>query len=118
METSSADTNDRTQRVQVRFSEADLRRLRQLAGERDLALTALVRSLTRSAMAGEAATRLDQLEVVSVAALMAAEHCLRLVEAVFPGAARRSDQISKAARLSALERIEEVRGELEEARPA
>ena len=118
METLSPATSGRSRRVQVRYTEVDWLHLSQMARDRDLPLTSLIRGLTRAAMASDMTARLDQMEVVAVASLMAAEHCLRLVEAVFPGAGRRSDEVGRSARVRALERVDEVRRDLEEARPA
>jgi len=106
-----------SRRVQVRFSESDWSSLRDLAEQRGIPLTATVRSLTRTALASSRDERLDQLEVVALAGLMAAEHSLRLLEALFPNGSRRSSDVAAPARLSALDRIEEVRRDLEEARP-
>ena len=102
-------------RLQVRFSEEDRRRLLARSTELGLPLTATVRALTRTALAGGRDERLDDLEAVCVAALMAAEHTLRLVEALFPNASRRSAELAGAIRLGALDRVAEARRDLEEA---
>ena len=104
----------RRARLQICFSEEDLVRLRAHAGELGLPLTASVRTLTRAALAGQRDQRLDELEAVTVAALMAAEHALRLVELVVPAGARRSAELARAVRVAALERVAQVRRELEE----
>ena len=59
----------------------------------------------------------DSVEAVAVAALMAGEHAVRLLELLLPGGARRSADLAGAVRLAALDRIAAVRGDLEEARP-
>ena len=92
-------------------------RIRQLADERGLPLTSTVRALARTALAAGTEVRLDQLEVVALAALMASEQSLRVIESLFPSAAQRSQELVASARVSALDRIEAVRRDLEEARP-
>lgn len=104
-----------THRLQVRFSDEDLERLDARAIELGLPLTSTVRTLTRMALAGARDARLDELESVAVAGLMAAEHGLRLLEVLFPNAGQRSAELADATRLCALERVATVRRDLEEA---
>ena len=91
--------------------------MRQLADERGLPLTSTVRALARTGLAAATDARLDQLEVVALASLMASEQSLRLIESLFPSGAQRSQDLASSARVSALDRIEGIRRDLEEARP-
>ena len=104
-------------RLQVRFSEDEVARLQARATELGLPLTATVRSLTLSALAGARDPRLDELEAVGVAALMAGEHAVQLVQLLIPAGARRSADLAAAVHLGALERLAQVRRDLEEAQP-
>ena len=101
-------------RLHVRFSTDDVESLRAHALELGLPLTATVRTLARIALAGQRDQRLEELEAVTVAALMAAEQCLRLVEQLLPGGAKRSAEMAGSVRLAALERVAQIRAELEE----
>lgn len=92
-------------------------RLRVHATDLGLPLTAAVRGLALTGLAGRPDGRLDQLEAVAVAALMASEHAVRLLELLLPGGARRSADLASAVRLAALDRIAGVRQDLEESRP-
>ena len=105
----------RSVRLQVRFSAEDVERLRAHAADCGLPLTATVRSLTRTALAGQRDLRLEELEAVCVAGLMAAEHALGMVELLVPAGGHRSAELATSVRLSALDRVAQIRRELEEA---
>jgi len=105
----------RASRLQVRFGPEDMERLRAHAHELCLPLAATVRALTRFSLAERRDERMAELESVAVAALMASEQALRLLELVLPAGARRAAQVAEASRLSALERVARVRAELAEA---
>ena len=106
-----------TRRLQIRFSDEDVARLATRATELGLPLTATVRSLTRTALAGERDLRVEELEAVCVAAVMAAEQAVQLLELMVPGGTRRSADLADRVRLSALDRVAQIRRELEEAQP-
>ena len=96
------------------FSEQDLATVREHASQLGVPVTAAVRVLVRAGLAGRADGRLDQLEAVTVAALMAGEHAVHLVELLLPGGARRSAELAGAVRLSALDRLAAIQQELKE----
>lgn len=104
-------------RLPVRFSAEDLARLRERSAQLNLPLTSTVRALARQALSAERDQRLEELEAVAVAGLMAAEHAVHLLEALFPNAAGRSAQLTETVRVAALERVAAVRRDLEEAAP-
>ena len=103
-------------RLQVRFSEEDYRRLLARSTELGLPVTTAVRTLTRAALAGGEEPRLDELEAIGVATLMAAEQACQLLQLLIPGGARRAAEVAGATELRALERLAEVRRQLEESR--
>ncbi len=76
---------------------------------RQLLETALDRQVDRDADSADAA-------LVGLGALVAAEHCLRLLELSFPQLARRAPDIRQDAVSGAQVRLEELRRQLEEDR--
>ena len=101
-------------RLQVRFTEEEVEAFRSQAQELGIPLTAAVRVLAKAGLAGRPDGRLDQLEAVVVAALMAGEHAVHLLELLLPGGARRSSELAGAVRLSALDRLAAVQQDLKE----
>jgi hypothetical protein len=106
----------RSTRLQVRFSEEDHRRLLARSAELGLPVTTTVRTLTRAALASGQEPRLDELEAIGVAALLAAEQVCGLVQLLIPGGARRAAELAAGTELKALDRLSEVRRQLQESR--
>lgn len=101
----------RSPRVQVTLRPDELGRLRKLARKSDLSLSAFLRSrgLDRG---GQVEGRAEERALTGLAALVAAEHALVLLEAVLPDGVRRSTELREQAILAAEERLEGLRQHL------
>jgi len=104
--------SSRNPRVQVCLRPAELETLRGQARAADLSLSAYLRGLCRLA-AVERGREVD-VRLTALAALVAAEHSLALLEALMPDGVRRSMALREDAVRAAEERLELLRAQLEE----
>jgi hypothetical protein len=108
-------------RVQVRL-QAELHRALEACAERSgLSTVGLVRLLLEEALAASPATASEALksrrgtaDLVSLSALVASEHAIKLYELIIPDGGRRSRDARAMALEAAERRIEEVRTQIED----
>lgn len=115
------DRRDRVVRVQVRLP-IQLHRMLQACAERSgLSTVGLVRVLLEEALAASPVTASEALksrrgpaDIVSLSALVASEHAIKLYELILPDGSRRSHDARVLAFEAAERRLEEVRTQIED----
>lgn len=112
---------DRVVRLQIRVPGQLQRTLEACADRSGLSTVGLVRVLLEEALATSPATASEALkshrgtsELVSLSALVASEHAIKLYELIIPEGSRRSREARALALEAAERRIEEVRVQIEE----
>ena len=110
-------------RLQVRIPVQLHRTLEACAERSGLSTVGLVRVLLEEALAQSPATasealksRRDAANLVSLSALVASEHAIKLYELILPEGSRRSREVRALALEAAERRLEEVRAQIEEDR--
>jgi hypothetical protein len=94
-------------RLLVRFSPQQLDAVRTLAGRSGSSLGAMVRALVKRALETETPLT-DDPGLVALAALVASEQGLRLLETLLPGGAERSEALRSQAAEDAERRLTEL----------
>ena len=97
-------------RLQVRFSADELRQLKLKSASEGGTLSATVRALALRSLAEQSADT----ATYALAAVVAAEHTLRLLQTIVPEGASRSAHVAAEAWTAALERVSLARAELGE----
>ena len=112
---------DRVVRLQVRVPGQLHRTLEACAERSGLSTVGLVRVLLEEALAESPATASEALksrrgtdDLVSLSALVASEHAIKLYELIIPEGSRRSREARTLALEAAERRLEEVRAQIEE----
>ena len=105
-------------RIDVRLTDALHDGLLARARAAGAPLSAVARQLLETALDRQVNTDADTADaaLVGLGALVAAEHCLRLLELSFPQLARRAPDLRQDAVSGAQVRLEELRRQLEEGR--
>jgi len=105
-------------RLDIRVSDAFREGLLVRARAAGAPLSAVARQLLETALDRQVNTDADTADaaLVGLGALVAAEHCLRLLELSFPQLARREPDLRQDAVSAAQVRLEELRRQLEEGR--
>jgi len=115
--------SDRVVRLQVRVPVQLHRTLEACAERSGLSTVGLVRVLLEEALATSPGTASEALksrggpaDLVSLSALVASEHAIKLYELVMPEGSRKSHEARGLAFGAAEQRLEDVRVQLEESR--
>ncbi|HVC07191.1 MAG TPA: hypothetical protein VND98_06390 [Solirubrobacterales bacterium] len=95
-------------RVQVRFALDELQQLKERSRAQGATLSATVRSLALASLDQQGA----ETAAYALAAVVAAEHVLRLLQTIVPDGASRSARLAAEAWTGGLERVSIARAEL------